>query len=308
MPVNTIEDERPTVTYRGESRPNYAPLLAGYDILTEEALGKVKGEAPAERHFGKWVLVLEGEGRNRIYQMSTQHVGRTFGPGAAVTSVALLNGAVSTGNEWAIPLHTVQGRQVSNQVVKCVQSRLSSSLMDYEAVTDASGSGATRGTADWWVIANPPVDLGVNPTAPVEDAPVVDWEAMHDALQTKYDALWEALNEEANDRDWCSEYDKFAAKNGGPVRQRRYEIVARLSREVSYSDLSSELAGVLSTQGESISVHDSVTIEYDVTQEISCSAEEIENETPAFNDTIAELLNERGFVYDDFEIASYDEA
>lgn len=308
MSVNT-EEQHPTLTYRGSSRPNYEPLHGSGDILTEEALSKVKGEIPTVRHLGKWVLIVAGAHRNRVAQMSSNSIGHLFGPGEEVTSIALLNGAVSVGNDWAIPLHTTQGRQAPHTVVKCVQSHHSSNLMDYEVGADISGSGATRGTADWWVIAKPPViDPGVNPTAPVEDAPVVDWEAMHDALQTKYDALWEALNEEANDRDWCSEYDKFAAKNGGPVRQRRYEIVARLSREVSYSDLSSELAGVLSTQGESISVHDSVTIEYDVTQEVSCSAEEIENETPAFNDMIAELLNERGFVYDDFEIASYDEA
>lgn len=47
------------------------------------------------------------------------------------------------------------------------------------------------------------------------DAPAeVDWKA-------RYDETWAALGEEANRRQWCGEYDQFAAQVGGPARPPR---------------------------------------------------------------------------------------
>lgn len=36
--------------------------------------------------------------------------------------------------------------------------------------------------------------------------------------------LWAALEREADERQWCSEYDEFAREHGGPERIRKYEV------------------------------------------------------------------------------------
>lgn len=49
--------------------------------------------------------------------------------------------------------------------------------------------------------------------------------------RTDLDALWIALGEEANRRQWCEEYDAFARLHGGParpLRQRTYTVNLRV--------------------------------------------------------------------------------
>lgn len=56
-----------------------------------------------------------------------------------------------------------------------------------------------------------------------------------DELSAKIDAIVERAHEEANERDWCSDYDDIIEELGLPSRQRSYtvETVVNLSIQVS---------------------------------------------------------------------------
>lgn len=54
-----------------------------------------------------------------------------------------------------------------------------------------------------------------------EEITGVDWADGTDTPSLTVEQLWAVLGEEANRRGWCSEYDDFAAKHGGPARPPR---------------------------------------------------------------------------------------
>lgn len=89
--------------------------------------------------------------------------------------------------------------------------------------------------------------------------------------QEKLDALWEALGKEANERGWCSEYDQFAARHGGPERPTEWNVRVRLRVGVPREHV---VAGYTGTGRYAVT--------YEVTVRVTGATEEVARErTPA---------------------------
>lgn len=69
--------------------------------------------------------------------------------------------------------------------------------------------------------------------------------AVNEAEQKLTD-LWAALEQEAEERDWCEDYDDFAREHGGPSRDREYLVTVRVTakKNASSSDLEDVIYGM----------------------------------------------------------------
>lgn len=84
-------------------------------------------------------------------------------------------------------------------------------------------------------------------------------------------ALWEALGKEANERGWCSEYDQFAARHGGPERPVEWNVHVRLSVRVPREHVRDGYAG-----------SGLYAVTYEVTVRVTGATEQVARErTPA---------------------------
>lgn len=59
--------------------------------------------------------------------------------------------------------------------------------------------------------------------------------------EQRYEALGEALLEQAEERDWCSEYDEFADEWDLPRRKRPYEVTMKVTVLARNDDEAEEL-------------------------------------------------------------------
>lgn len=85
----------------------------------------------------------------------------------------------------------------------------------------------------------------------------VDWATAADApsAQEKLDALWARLGEEANSRDWCGEYDRFASELNGPPRpprQRQHTVYVRVPVTITMAEHPDGSEGAIRTWHDSI--------------------------------------------------------
>lgn len=76
----------------------------------------------------------------------------------------------------------------------------------------------------------------------------------------KWDRLWKALGEQANDRDWCSEYDDFARANGGPERPVNHDVRVEAITEWEPDEADTNLQSVLNTHRIRPDVSETVSI------------------------------------------------
>ena len=121
-------------------------------------------------------------------------------------------------------------------------------------------------------------------------------------MSRKNNALWVALNREANRREWCSEYDEFAEANGGPERMVTYRFVVDLEQTVTATVLDEALRAYLSSDNSDCDVQDDITITNRISFTAEASASQIEEDVTSFVDN---WLSCSVYHFDSFEVVEH---
>lgn len=147
---------------------------------------------------------------------------------------------------------------------------------------------------DGWQGVKPEV-TAVQSGERVDGLTAAEWKA-------KWDALWVALNEQANRREWCSEYDEFAEENGGPERMNTYEFVVDLEQTIDANVLDEALRAYLSSENATCDIQDSVTVTNRIRFRAETSASQIEEDVTSFVDN---WLAGSVYHFDSFEVVEH---
>ena len=141
--------------------------------------------------------------------------------------------------------------------------------------------------------------------------PTAEADLTAEQWKAKWDALWEALGQQANDRDWCSEYDAFARANGGPERPVEYDIQVVAEIEWSASEADTHLGRVIVPSGYSIDVQESVTIKHRfwLNDVKGFQAVDLEGPSASVYDRLLSIAKVKGYQADAIvEVQSYNES
>lgn len=147
-----------------------------------------------------------------------------------------------------------------------------------------------------------PQFVAVDPS--VEDKPEPEGDGVY--WKSKYHALVEALRREAEERDWCSEFDDFCEDNDIPSRPVDYDVNVTMEVTLDAGTADEVLAAWLNSQGVSVDVRSSAEVEHRATVRVETTRSALRD--GAANDLIEESLRENGFRFDSFDIEDWDRA
>lgn len=224
-----------------------------------------------------------------------------FVPGTIVTIDQALDAATTEFKEWAVgrvaevinPARTPDGKPV---VRTRVAHRSGIQEFPVETVSPIGHVKSEHPPKAW-------IDENVAGTTPVADKPVEE-----NVWQQRYEALVEALRDEAESRGWCDEYEDFVSEHGviGGQREKEYEVAVTLTTPISASTLDDLLRAHLNHDGNDVDVRTSVDIEHRATVTVRTTREALrEGEA---HDEIGLALQADGWQYDTFEVDDYEPA
>lgn len=265
--------------------------------------GKVESHEVCGRCSGQVVLVHDGALAGKVVKIQDS----PFGGFATTSGITLGRVAVSPMNPPFSVGDTLY--DVERNVYGKVHSLTFTGNPVLADVTDALER--PRRTAVYWLKV--PTTAPVNPTAPVEDGlvaptgePVVNGRTAQE-WSDRWDALWEALAEKADDQNWCSEYDDFAEEQGGPERLHEYEVTLTLDVIITGADADKALAEVLGGNGKEPDC-EGFTVKNRVRISITCSSTDLADTTQRADSLIREALAEDSWEFNDYDIEYYDRA
>lgn len=270
-----------------------------------------------------WVLIPDPDDPTKLLvgladnQQAT--IVRGFGYGNATTHASVLeplavalNGPVQVGQ-----VIVVIGGKYHGQA-KEVRSR---SIGTDGRIQVSIGEGADSWASGWveaaWTVRDGDDCL----LQPAVDGPVIepstqtDWQAMYEAQKTQYeaqktryedlkathDALWQALADEADRRQWCDEYEDFAEANGGPGREWDWDVEVVMTTEIDESDADSLFGSILNSQGMHVDVTDTVVVRHRASLSVTCT-QNLSKEINGTASVVGERLNELGWDFTEYEI------
>lgn len=301
---NNETDASKHSTLDGAHSPRWGVPGDGYVALR----GKVEAHRVCIGCVGQHALVHDGPLAGRIVKILASAFGGFMsqgGTGLERSTVSPINPPFAVGD-------------MLYDIERNVYGTVSSLTFTGKPVLADEGSGeeAARRMAVYWLKV--PTAAPVNPTAPVEDAPVKDGLLLptgepvvngHTAQEwsDRWDALWEALAEKADDQNWCSEYDDFAEEQGGPERLHEYEVTLTLDVIITGADADKALAEVLGGNGKEPDC-EGFTVKNRVRISITCSSTDLADTTQRADRLIREALAEDSWEFNDYDIEYYDRA
>lgn len=119
--------------------------------------------------------------------------------------------------------------------------------------------------------------------------------------QSSLISIWEALESEAENRDWCSEYDEFAADQGGPARERTITVVVEMTSNPSPNAADDVVASLLNNTESPVDVRQ---IEIKHRGEAQMKVRIHPEDQPDDGD-IETALQEAGWDFNDFEFIEW---
>jgi len=135
-------------------------------------------------------------------------------------------------------------------------------------------------------------------TTPVED----------NVWKTRYEALVEALRDEAESRGWCDEYEDFVSDHGviGGERERDYDVSVTMTTSLCMSTLDDALRSYLNTDDRETDVRTDVDIDHRTTIEVRTTRTALRDGDA--NDLIEERLRAEGWQFESISIDDYESA
>lgn len=143
-----------------------------------------------------------------------------------------------------------------------------------------------------------PDDIEDGSAVPTEDNSV-DWKA-------KYEALVVALQEEAEERDWCSEFDEFCERNDVAARLSKYEVTVTMEVELDAHKADRVLRSFLNEEDRDVDVREALTITHRAAVEVLTTRQALRD--GAANEVVSAALTEAGWRFDEFDIEDWDRA
>src|SRR5690606_19522999 len=140
-------------------------------------------------------------------------------------------------------------------------------------------------------------------TTSVEDKPVEK-----DVWQRRYEALVEALRDEAESRGWCDEYEDFVSEHGvvGGEREKDYDVSVTMTSSLNMSTLDDALRSYLNTEDRDVDVRTDIEVEHRATVEVSTTRSALRNGDA--NDLIEERLRSEGWQFESITVDDYEPA
>jgi len=303
MNIARISNQRRMVATRHAIPPN---LFADYSA-TSSWLGRVAGAAttkspPVSSHSALGYIVagdgLYGQGAIRTIVPNSSEDGWSLadGPSGNKVIAAIVNDYVEVGDVVYLPKQGIR-RTVCDV------------LTEGEYIT---GIRVTDGPPEedpirLWMRVQPHQVTATDAPKPEDAAGLAQAIAERDEWERKWYDLWEALNQQAIDRGWCSEYQDFVEANGGPEITQDYVFDVTLETCLGATrDLDSALSPLLNNKpGVRCDITEEVEVKHDVQVTMRFGSTTIED-AQLRHDLIDERLRADGWVFDDFTITSWD--
>lgn len=266
--------------------------------------GKVAGRTPTDYDKGRLALVIEGRQastESTLTRMDSASLGRDK-HGQDITMLALLNPDVTPGQ---VILDVDGVRWIATHASTQAGVRVRSAS-DPDQHKSRWLENVRRGhSIPFWFEAAP-----LNPTA--TDVPEVEPVEVltHDQWQAKWDALWEALNIEAQNQDWCSQYDDFADQHGGPKRTPVWAVHVEMSTGIEQGT-ASNVRDLLITKEKIDSIRSHVVTGQSIKHRRWVQVKHPRTDNMLGGEMLREterVAREEGFIFDSLSIVEFDKA
>lgn len=303
MNIARISNQRHMVASRHAVPPN---LFADYSA-TSSWLGRVAGAAttksrPVSSNPALGYIVagdgLHGQGAIRTIVPNSSEDGWSLadGPSGNKVIAAIVNDYVEVGDVVYLPQPGIR------RTVRDVPT-------EGEHITGirVDGVPAEEDPVRLWMRVQPHQVTATDAPKPEGEAALAQAIAERDEWERKWYDLWEALNQQAIDRGWCSEYQDFVEENGGPEITQDYVFDVTLEACLQATrDLDSALSPLLNDKpGVRCDITEEVEVKHDVQVTMRFGSTTIEDEQTR-HDLIDARLREDGWIFDDFTITAWD--